>query len=257
LRERFTENAEKVLKLAKKAAKNNGNGYIGSEHLLLGLLEEGEGTAAILLKESGADTVKIRTLVANLITSEGDTLTEETDYTPRTEIILENAVHEADFFHMEKVGTEHLLLALLKDTECVATRLLHTMEIDIRKLYLSVLSAMGIEESMYKELAQKEKARRDGGATPVLDQYSRDLTEMAAEGELDPIVGRDAEIERILQILSRRTKNNPCLIGEPGVGKTAIAEGLAQRIVLGAVPPMLQNKRVVTLDMASTGAGSQ
>ena len=257
MRERFTENAEKVLKLAKKAAKNNGNGYIGSEHLLLGLLEEGEGTAAILLKESGADTVKIRTLVANLITSEGDTLTEETDYTPRTEIILENAVHEADFFHMEKVGTEHLLLALLKDTECVATRLLHTMEIDIRKLYLSVLSAMGIEESMYKELAQKEKARRDGGATPVLDQYSRDLTEMAAEGELDPIVGRDAEIERILQILSRRTKNNPCLIGEPGVGKTAIAEGLAQRIVLGAVPPMLQNKRVVTLDMASMVAGSK
>ena len=257
MRERFTENAEKVLKLAKKAAKNNGNGYIGSEHLLLGLLEEGEGTEAILLKESGADTVKIRTLVANLITSEGDTLTEETDYTPRTEIILENAVHEADFFHMEKVGTEHLLLALLKDTECVATRLLHTMEIDIRKLYLSVLSAMGIEESMYKELAQKEKARRDGGATPVLDQYSRDLTEMAAEGELDPIVGRDAEIERILQILSRRTKNNPCLIGEPGVGKTAIAEGLAQRIVLGAVPPMLQNKRVVTLDMASMVAGSK
>lgn len=257
MRERFTENAEKVLKLAKNAAKNNGNGYIGSEHLLLGLLEEGEGTAAILLKESGADTVKIRTLVANLITSEGDTLTEETDYTPRTEIILENAVHEADFFHMEKVGTEHLLLALLKDTECVATRLLHTMEIDIRKLYLSVLSAMGIEESMYKELAQKEKARRDGGATPVLDQYSRDLTEMAAEGELDPIVGRDAEIERILQILSRRTKNNPCLIGEPGVGKTAIAEGLAQRIVLGAVPPMLQNKRVVTLDMASMVAGSK
>ena len=257
MRERFTENAEKVLKLAKKAAKNNGNGYIGSEHLLLGLLEEGEGTAAILLKESGADTVKIRTLVANLITSEGDTLTEETDYTPRTEIILENAVHEADFFHMEKVGTEHLLLALLKDTECVATRLLHTMEIDIRKLDLSVLSAMGIEESMYKELAQKEKARRDGGATPVLDQYSRDLTEMAAEGELDPIVGRDAEIERILQILSRRTKNNPCLIGEPGVGKTAIAEGLAQRIVLGAVPPMLQNKRVVTLDMASMVAGSK
>ena len=257
MRERFTENAEKVLKLAKKAAKNNGNGYIGSEHLLLGLLEEGEGTAAILLKESGADTVKIRTLVANLITSEGDTLTEETDYTPRTEIILENAVHEADFFHMEKVGTEHLLLALLKDTECVATRLLHTMEIDIRKLYLSVLSAMGIEESMYKELAQKEKARRDGGATPVLDQYSRDLTEMAAEGELDPIVGRDAEIERILQILSRRTKNNPCLVGEPGVGKTAIIEGLAQRIASGVVPEKMKDKKIYSLDLPGLIAGSK
>lgn len=257
MRERFTENAEKVLKLAKKAAKNNGNGYIGSEHLLLGLLEEGEGTAAILLKESGADTVKIRTLVANLITSEGDTLTEETDYTPRTEIILENAVHEADFFHMEKVGTEHLLLALLKDTECVATRLLHTMEIDIRKLYLSVLSAMGIEESMYKELAQKEKARRDGGATPVLDQYSRDLTEMAAEGELDPIVGRDAEIERILQILSRRTKNNPCLIGEPGVGKTAIAEGIAQHIAAGDAPFHLLDKKIYLLDLTALVAGTQ
>ena len=156
MRERFTENAEKVLKLAKKAAKNNGNGYIGSEHLLLGLLEEGEGTAAILLKESGADTVKIRTLVANLITSEGDTLTEETDYTPRTEIILENAVHEADFFHMEKVGTEHLLLGLIKEGTGVAAAVLAEHD-EIETLIFDEIDT-GISGKAANSVAMKLKA---------------------------------------------------------------------------------------------------
>ena len=257
MQERFTENAQKALKLAKKAAKLNANGYIGSEHLLIGLLDEQEGTAAILLREAGAETEKIRTLIENLITSEGSTQTAGEDYTPRAQTILENSVREADMFHMEKVGTEHILLALLKDTECVAARLLHSLEIDLRKLYMDILHAMGIDESMYRELAQSAKAQKAGTDTPVLDQYSRDLTELAADGELDPIIGRNDEIDRILQILSRRTKNNPCLIGEPGVGKTAITEGLAQRIVLGAVPPTIQGKRVVTLDMASMVAGSK
>ena len=257
MQERFTENAQKALKLAKKAAKLNANGYIGSEHLLIGLLDEQEGTAAILLREAGAEAEKIRTLIENLITSEGSTQTAGEDYTPRAQTILENSVREADMFHMEKVGTEHILLALLKDTECVAARLLHSLEIDLRKLYMDILHAMGIDESMYRELAQSAKAQKAGTDTPVLDQYSRDLTELAADGELDPIIGRNDEIDRILQILSRRTKNNPCLIGEPGVGKTAITEGLAQRIVLGAVPPTIQGKRVVTLDMASMVAGSK
>jgi len=257
LLERFTENAQKALKLAKKAAKINANGYIGSEHLLIGLLEEEEGTAAILLKEAGADADKTETLIANLIISDGDTQTTGEDYTPRAQRILENSVREADMFHMEKVGTEHILMALLKDTECVAARLLHSMEIDLKKLYMDILNAMGIDEAMYRGLTQSAKAQKDGSDTPVLDQYSRDLTDLASAGELDPIIGRNTEIERILQILSRRTKNNPCLIGEPGVGKTAIAEGLAQRIVQGAVPPAIQNKRVVTLDMAGMVAGSK
>ena len=255
--ERFTENAQKALKLAKKAAKINANGYIGSEHLLIGLLEEEEGTAAILLKEAGADADKTETLIANLIISDGDTQTTGEDYTPRAQRILENSVREADMFHMEKVGTEHILMALLKDTECVAARLLHSMEIDLKKLYMDILNAMGIDEAMYRGLTQSAKAQKDGSDTPVLDQYSRDLTDLASAGELDPIIGRNTEIERILQILSRRTKNNPCLIGEPGVGKTAIAEGLAQRIVQAAVPPAIQNKRVVTLDMAGMVAGSK
>lgn len=255
--ERFTENAQKALKLAKKAAKINANGYIGSEHLLIGLLEEEEGTAAILLKEAGADADKTETLIANLIISDGDTQTTGEDYTPRAQRILENSVREADMFHMEKVGTEHILMALLKDSECVAARLMHSMEIDLKKLYMDILNAMGIDEAMYRGLTQSAKAQKDGTDTPVLDQYSRDLTDLASAGELDPIIGRNTEIERILQILSRRTKNNPCLIGEPGVGKTAIAEGLAQRIVQGAVPPAIQNKRVVTLDMAGMVAGSK
>ena len=257
MRERFTENANKALKLAGKAAKTNGNGAVGSEHLLIGLLEEEEGTAAALLAGHGVEIEKITALITNLITSEGDTAFEEEGYTPRAQMILDNSVYEADFFHMEKVGTEHILMALIKDTECVAARLLHTLDVDLRKLYLDILHAMGVDESMYKELTQNAKAQAEGTSTPVLDQYSRDLTDLAAAGELDPIIGRDAEIERILQILSRRTKNNPCLIGEPGVGKTAIAEGLAQRIVTGAVPPTVQNKRVVTLDMASMVAGSK
>lgn len=257
MRERFTENANKALKLAKKAAKRNESGYIGSEHLLLGLLEEEEGTAATLLAGYGVEIEKVMALIANLITAKGDTALAEKGYTPRAQRILESSRHEADFFHMEKVGTEHILLALIKDTECVAARLLHTLDVDLRKLYMDILHAMGVDESMYKELTQHAKAQAEGTSTPVLDQYSRDLTEQAASGELDPIIGRDAEIERILQILSRRTKNNPCLIGEPGVGKTAIAEGLAQRIVTGAVPPAIQDKRVVTLDMASMVAGSK
>lgn len=259
--EQFTKNAAAALKLAERAAKRRGHSYIGSEHLLLGLLEEQKGTAAQVLAESGVDEEKLEGLIDQLIAPEGGTaMASREGYTPRAALILENSVHEAELFHMREAGTEHLLITIIKDAECVATRLLHTMGINLQKMYMAILDSMGIAEEMYRELAQNAKAVRrgeNGGATATLDQYSRDLTALAEKEKLDPVVGREQEIERIMQILSRRTKNNPCLIGEPGVGKTAIVEGLAQRIVMGAVPAPLQNKRLLTLDMASMVAGSK
>ena len=180
-------------------------------------------------------------------------------YSPRTEKVLKSAVAEAQNSGCEKAGTEHLLLAMLRETDCVGTRLLYTMGVNIQKLYAAVLGAMGYDNEAIQEEFQAAKAMQNlgGSPTPALDQYSRDLTQMAAEGKLDPVVGREKEISRLIQILSRRTKNNPCLVGEPGVGKTAIAEGLAQRILAGSVPETIKDKRLVVLDLSGMVAGSK
>ena len=260
MQERYTKQAENVLVLAKQAASSCGHSYIGTEHLLVGLVEEKEGTAGRVLEEFGIQADKTLALIDELIAPPGNTaVAQKPGFSPRTRRVLENAYVEAEAMHFEEAGTEHLLLAMLKETDCVGTRLLYTMGANIQKLYAAVLAAMGMDSDAIAEEFQSVKASRgkNGSATPTLDQYSRDLTEMAEEGKLDPVVGRDKEIARLIQILSRRTKNNPCLTGEPGVGKTAIVEGLAQRIVTGMVPDTVKDKRVVVLDLSGMVAGSK
>ena len=260
MQERYTKQAENVLVLAKQAASSCGHSYIGTEHLLVGLVEEKEGTAGRVLEEFGIQADKTLALIDELIAPPGNTaVAQKPGFSPRTRRVLKNAYVEAEAMHFEEAGTEHLLLAMLKETDCVGTRLLYTMGANIQKLYAAVLAAMGMDSDAIAEEFQSVKASRgkNGSATPTLDQYSRDLTEMAEEGKLDPVVGRDKEIARLIQILSRRTKNNPCLTGEPGVGKTAIVEGLAQRIITGMVPDTVKDKRVVVLDLSGMVAGSK
>ena len=263
MRNKFTKQAQTALTLAKAAAIDFELGYIGTEHLLLGLLSETEGAAGRVLEEFQVDGKKLVELIDKLVTpAEVGNITEiemKPPYSPRTEKVLKSAVAEAQNSGCEKAGTEHLLLAMLRETDCVGTRLLYTMGVNIQKLYAAVLGAMGYDNEAIQEEFQAAKAMQNpgGSPTPALDQYSRDLTQMAAEGKLDPVVGREKEISRLIQILSRRTKNNPCLVGEPGVGKTAIAEGLAQRILAGSVPETIKDKRLVVLDLSGMVAGSK
>lgn len=256
----YTKQAQKVIELTTKAARSMHHNYIGTEHLLLGLLKEGSGVAACVLMDAGVEETRLVELIEDLIAPSSDVaVLDRKGYSPRIQHIIETADQEAERFDNENIGTEHLLIALLKEADCAGVRLLNTLGVNIQKIYIETLVAMGEDVNRYKEeiAASKSGKKKAVEVTPTLDQYSRDLTAMAAYGEIDPVIGREAEIARVIQILSRRSKNNPCLIGEPGVGKTAIAEGLAQRIASGLVPDTVRGKRVVTLDLSGMVAGSK
>ena len=253
----FTKNAQAALTLAEKTAARLHTGYVGTEHILVGLLKEESGVAAKILEDNGADADKILEMIRDLIAPDGETAVKERGmYSPRARRVLEEAYVQAERFGADSAGTEHLLLALLKDPDNAAVRLLNTLGISVQKVYVDTLVVMGADPAIYKEdLRNKKNNNRKQPST--LEQYSRDLTALAAQGKLDPVIGRDMEIQRVIEILSRRTKNNPCLIGEPGVGKTAVVEGLANRIVEGNVPFTIQNKRLMTLDLSGMVAGSK
>lgn len=253
----FTDKAKTALILADKCAKSFHQNYVGTEHILLGLLRENTGVAARVLQDNGADEKEIVELIHDFVAPDVLTVVKEKDgYSPRALAILEESHKQAQRFHSDKTGTEHILMAIIKEGENVAARLINTLGIQLQKLYSDLLVAMGEDGSLYKEDLVRKNTKKKLEQS-VLSQYSRDLTKSAREGKLDPVVGRENEIRRVIQILSRRTKNNPCLVGEPGVGKTAIVEGLAERIVAGEVPDTVKDKRVLTLDLSGMVAGSK
>ena len=257
MRARYTENAKEVIALAETAAQELSCSYVGTEHLLLGLTDA-HGVASTALSANHVTHDKLVETMEQLLQIDGNVLVKDAKFTLRAKKVLEQSEREAEHWYSKTIGTEHILLALLREEDSVAVRILGALSVNIQKLYIDVLTATGVDMNTakreYMVLKGKNKKR---SSTPMLDQYSKDLSNLAKEGKLDPVVGREKEIERLIQIISRRTKNNPCLVGEPGVGKTAIVEGLAQRIIEGSVPDTIQDKRVLVLDLSGMVAGSK
>lgn len=251
----FTGKAYRALMLAEQCARSLHQSYVGSEHILVGLLREGTGVAARVLLDNGVNEQDVIELIRDFVAPDNILqLKEKKGYSVRAMAVLDESRELAYKYHSQQIGTEHILMGIIRNGENVAARLLNTMGISMQKIYVDILIAMGEDESQIKEDFSKRKKKKE---TSLLKQYSRDLTALAKEGKLDPVVGRENEIGRMIQILSRRTKNNPCLVGEPGVGKTAIVEGLAQLIVADEVPDTVKNKRVLTLDLSGMVAGSK
>ncbi len=254
----YTDKAKKAISYANRLSKSMQCNYVGTEHILAGLLREGSGVAAEVLAANNIELDKLLELINELVAPGEDIAVLDRDgETPRTQAVLERAEEIAERFDCDEIGTEHLLLSMIKEGDCAACRLLNTMGANPQKLFIDILGAMGEDPARYRDEIQRGRADNSASLTPTLDQYSRDLTALARAGMLDPVIGRKNETERVLQILCRRGKNNPCLIGEPGVGKTAIVEGIAQNLVNGTVPDIVAGKRLVSLDMSGLVAKSK
>src|SRR5688572_25616445 len=261
--DRFTDRAKKVMNLARQEAQRFNHEYLGTEHILLGLVQEGSGVAANVLRNMNIDLAKIRTEVEKLVKTGPSVVTMgQLPFTPRAKKVLELSMEEAGNLGHNYIGTEHLLLGLIKENEGIAAKVLTNLGVKLEDVREEVLEFLGAEHGDEEEEEQTEQPiggqqGQSKSKTPALDAFGRDLTELAREGKLDAVIGRENEIERVIQILSRRTKNNPVLLGEPGVGKTAIVDGLAQRIISGEVPDLLRDKRMVVLDLALMVAGTK
>ena len=258
MQEQFTEQAKNALRYAEEIARRLHQNHIGTEHILYGLTKETDSVAGAALNANGVSAKELQELLKAYGVPGGETISRGSNkYTPRAMGVLNDSHNQAAFFHGGSTGTEHILIALLRDGDNMAGKMLSIMKVNVKKVYMDVILAMGEDANSVKEKLGQRNLKKKKNAPDMLSQYSRDMTELARKGKLDPVIGREEEIQRLIQIISRRTKNNPCLIGEPGVGKTAIVEGFAARIVNGDVPDNLKNKRILSLDLSAMVAGSK